>query len=248
MAKGAEDTIDLTDFKGFHYTADDRFIYAKKGRTEYKLAVFTDHLYKLRLMQGVPVLEIDGLRMQLVRDFPTPLDYAKEVVASFGTGIGAGKQVLDTCMGLGYTALEAEKKLSYVITCEKHKEVIELAKWNPWSEKLFSSTRVKVEHADISEKIRDLEAESFNAVIHDPPRFSLAPELYTVRFYSELFRVMVPEARMFHYTGSVGKMRGHDIVSKTASRLKEAGFKNIKANARLQGVFCMKPKPESTAE
>ena len=70
----------LKKFKGDYLVDEDNNLYLKKGEKAMKLSFFDSHYYSLRIFSGVPVLEIDGLRMQLVRDFKTPLDYAKQVV------------------------------------------------------------------------------------------------------------------------------------------------------------------------
>ncbi len=116
-----------------------------------------------------------------------------------------GETVLDTCMGgLGYTAIEASKRGAYVITVEKDKNVIELARINPWSRELFTGGKVQVIQGDVFEVVRRFRDGSFDVVIHDPPRFSLAGQLYSGEFYRELYRVLRPGGRLFHYVGNPG--------------------------------------------
>ncbi len=222
------------------FFTDGSFIYARRGKEAYRLDLFDRHYYKLRLFNGVPILEIDGLRMQLVKDFETPLDYAKEVVGGLHIRPGKMARVLDTCMGLGYTAIESAKKagVGHVTTCEYSEAVIKLAKWNPMSEPLFEKGgKIEVVFGDISELIKTMKPSSFDYIIHDPPRFSLAPQLYSSGFYSELFRVCGPGARIFHYVGSVGKRSGKHIEQGAMKRLMDAEFQRLKYNARLQGIF-----------
>jgi len=222
------------------YFTDGSFIYAKRGKEAYRLDLFDNHYYKLRLFNNVPILEIDGLRMQLVKDFRTPLDYAKEVVHGLRIPVGQKAHVLDTCMGLGYTAIESAKKsgIEHVITCEFSEAVIKLAKWNPFSESLFEKGgKIEVVSGDIAELIKSMRSSSFDYIIHDPPRFSLAPQLYSSAFYADLFRVCKIGARIFHYVGSVGKKSGKHIEQGVMKRLMDAGFKRLKYNARLQGIF-----------
>lgn len=230
-----------------NYLTDGDFIYAERGGEAYRLDIFDKHYYKLRLFNGIPILEIDGLRMQLVRDFETPLDYAKEVVDNLRIPAkhSPPAAVLDTCMGLGYTAIEASKRpgVGSVTTCEFAGPVLKLARWNPFSEPLFEKGgKISVIEGSISERIRDLPASSFDFVIHDPPRFSHAPELYSSAFYKELIRVGRPGCRLFHYVGSVGKKRGKHIETGAARRLSDAGFGRIRHDGRLQGIFAEKPE------
>ena len=120
----------ITKKDGVEYFIEGNFIYARKAHEVFKLALFENNFYKLSLFKGIPILEIDGLRMHLVKEFKNPLDYSKEIAKKLK--IKKTDVVLDTCMGLGYTALEAGKKAKEVVTVEISEAVIELAKWNPW--------------------------------------------------------------------------------------------------------------------
>lgn len=220
------------------YFTDNNFIYAKKDGELFRLALFDQNYYRLRLFNGVPILEIDGLRMHLVRDFKTPLDYSVEVIKKLN--INEDDLVLDSCMGLGYTAIEASKKAARVVTFEISNAVYTLATWNPWSEDLFSE-KIEIKLGDVSEEIKKLENGSFSIIIHDPPRFSIAPGLYSSAFYGQLYRISKKGARIFHYVGSVGHEKGRKIEEEVMKRLKTAGFVDIRHNKLLQGLFFKKP-------
>lgn len=226
------------------YTSDTNFIYAEKNGITMRLDLFDKHYYKLRLVNTVPILEIDGLRMQLVRDFKTPLDYAKEVVKRLQIPKTGEFTVFDSCMGLGYTAIEAAKVLSVklVVTCEFSPAVVTLAQWNPFSDFLFvKDTKIILMKGSSSDLIKDFQSAMFDFVIHDPPRFSHAPDLYSTDFYTNLYRVCKNRARVFHYVGSVGKDKGRKIENEVEKRLLVAGFKDIKYIPRLQGLLFEKP-------
>jgi len=224
------------------YTNDGNFIYAEIGSDSMKLGLFDGHYYKLKLYNDIPILEIDGLRMHLVKDFDSPLDYSKEVVKELKIPSAGEHSVLDTCMGLGYTAIAAAKKKSVksVITCEISEAVINLAQWNPLGEPLFKDKKIVLMRGSAAELIKTFSASTFSFIIHDPPRFSHAPELYSSEFYKEMFRVCKKGARIFHYVGSVGKKKGRNIEKEVEKRLLEAGFKSIKYSKRLQGLFASK--------
>jgi len=230
IAKSADGSVE--------YFSDDRFMYARKGGELYKLAVFDNNFFKLRLYNGVPILEIDGLRMHLVKDFKTPLDYSKADVKKLG--VETGDTVLDTCTGLGYTAIEASLAAEKVVTCEISRAVLALAEWNPWSKKLFKNKKIEIIKGDISEEIKKMDDVSFDAIIHDPPRFSKAGELYSLAFYRELHRCLKHTGKLFHYVGSVGKGRGRSIPDEVTKRLVEAGFREVEYDKRLQSLFCKK--------
>jgi hypothetical protein len=71
-----------------------------------------------------------------------------------------------------------------------------------------------------------LPAGSFDAVLHDPPRFGIAGELYSQAFYEQLARVLKPKGKLFHYTGAPNRLTtGRDVPREVARRLQAAGFK-----------------------
>ena len=65
----------------------------------------------------------------------------------------------------------------------------------------------------------------FDSIIHDPPKFSLAGELYGFEFYSQLFRILKSGGRIFHYVGDpYSKGRGRLFLEGIEKRMKKAGF------------------------
>ncbi len=218
------------------------FIYAWDGKELWKLAVFDEHLYRLRMMNGKPILEIDGIRMHLVKEFRDVFDYSREVVSRLK--IKQDDIVLDTCMGLGYTAIEAGKNADRVTTVELSRAVIALAKWNPWSRELFEKRRMRIEEGkSCFDFVKECKDSSFSVIIHDPPRFSIAGELYSREFYQELNRIGRKNARLYHYVGSFGKGK-RDIMQEVEGRLGEAGWKVVKRNNKVQGLFAVKLRQE----
>jgi hypothetical protein len=84
-------------------------------------------------------------------------------------------------------------------------------------------------------------AASFDSVIHDPPRFSLAGELYSEEFYREIFRVLRRDGRLFHYTGNPHVVKkGSSFVDGVIHRLKAAGFRHVQKVGHLMGVSAQK--------
>jgi spermidine synthase len=59
---------------------------------------------------------------------------------------------------------------------------------------------------DITEQITILPARSVDAILHDPPRFGIAGELYSQAFYDQLARVIRRGGRLFHYTGTPNRL------------------------------------------
>ncbi len=236
MEKITEDKV-----RDIEYFSDGSFIYVKKDEEMTRLAIFDNGYYRLRPWKGIPILEVDGLRMQLVNDFKDPFEYPREVVRALR--IKRGGNVLDTCMGLGYTALALGKKAGHVTTCERSDAVYTLASWNPYSRDMFDQEKYEILRGDISGLITDLKEGTFDAIVHDPPRFSKAGELYSFDFYKSLFRVAKKGSRLFHYVGHPGKSRGRRINLEVRKRLERAGFGKIRNEKRLQGLICEKIIP-----
>jgi len=88
--------------------------------------------------------------------------------------------------------------------------------------------------------IRTLPDQCFDAVLHDPPRFGIAGELYAQSFYDQLARVLRPGGRLFHYTGAPNrKTSGRDVPAEVARRLAKSGFATELA---LDGVYATRSK------
>jgi predicted methyltransferase len=78
---------------------------------------------------------------------------------------------------------------------------------------------------DIAIEVASLPDRAFDAVLHDPPRFGIAGELYSQAFYDHLARVLRPRGILFHYTGTPNKLTsGRDVPKEVARRLRQAGF------------------------
>ena len=78
-------------------------------------------------------------------------------------------------------------------------------------------------------------SQAFDAVLHDPPSFGIAGELYSQTFYDQLARVLKRKGMLFHYTGTPNKLTsGRDVPNEVATRLRRAGFET---ELRLDGVF-----------
>ena len=73
--------------------------------------------------------------------------------------------------------------------------------------------------------MRALASDSVDAILHDPPRFGIAGELYSQVFYDQLARVLRRKGKLFHYTGAPNKLTsGRDVAGEVVKRLRHAGF------------------------
>ena len=65
-----------------------------------------------------------------------------------------------------------------------------------------SRPRLALAQGDIVGEIARMPDASVDAVLHDPPRFGIAGELYSLAFYEQLARVLRRKGRLFHYVGT----------------------------------------------
>lgn len=207
---------------------DDASCFLIRDNSLIKIQLFseqTNKFYKLVPTKDAPTLEISGIRMHVTKEM-SPMEDTKRKLEAIAPVKGF---VLDTCMGLGYTAIFASKTADFVITCEKDENVIEIAHHNPWSKELFNNKKISVLKTDIFKEIKAFKANMFDAVIHDPPRLALASELYSLEFYRQLCRVLKNNGKLYHYTGSPGsRYRKINLSGNVSKRLRIAGFKGIR--------------------
>jgi uncharacterized protein len=214
----------------------DRTIYYWDGEEFAPVSRFSGSLIKLVPTEwGAPTFEIDGIKM-LPTSKESPFEDARRKVALVEP---RGKVLLDTCGGLGYfAACSLEAGVARMLSFEKNADVLWLRTLNPWSpdpDAVASGGRLQLTHADVSQAITQIADASVDALLHDPPRFGIAGELYSQAFYDQLARVLRRGGRLFHYTGSPNKLTSdRDVPREVAKRLEKAGFK---AQLALDGVL-----------
>ncbi len=210
-------------------TCKDRTIYHWDGEAFQPVSRYTTSLIKLVPTQwGPPTFEIDGIKM-LPTATVSPFEDAGRKVSLIQP---RGKVILDTCGGLGYFAAWCLRgQASQVLSFEKNPDVIWLRSLNPWSPEVgnqagnLSGAGLMLTEGDISEQVTLLPAGSVDAILHDPPRFGIAGELYSQLFYDQLARVIRRKGRLYHYTGTPNKLTsGRDVPGEVAKRLRHAGF------------------------
>jgi predicted methyltransferase len=205
-----------------------------------KVTYFSEELqraYSLFPTLSAPTMLVSGITMHRIVDCDPHQDTLNKIKA-------AGKvygDVLDTTMGLGYTAIQAAKTAASVITIELDPTVVDVCKANPWSQELFTNPRItrKVGHAwDVIED--EFADEQFSLIIHDPPMLNMAGELYSLEFYQELHRILKAKGRLFHYIGNPDSKSGAVVTRGTIKRLKDAGFRRVSTQPRAFGVLAVK--------
>lgn len=199
----------------------DRTIYYWLDGAFTPVSRFTTALIKLVPTEwGPPTFEIDGIKMLPTAQI-SPYEDAQRKVDLIEPH---GKIILDTCGGLGYFAAWClQGGARQVQSYEKNPAVIWLRGLNPWSPAAHDA--LTLTQGDIAELIVSLPDASIDAILHDPPRFGIAGELYSQAFYDQLARVLRRKGRLFHYTGTPNKLTsGRDVPNEVAKRLRQAGF------------------------
>jgi len=140
----------------------------------------------------------------------------------------------------GYTAIEAAKTAEHVTTVELDPVAQGIARLNPWSQALFNNPKITQLIGDSFEEIEHFADETFSCIIHDPPTFSLAGDLYSAEFYRQSFRVLKRRGRMFHYIGDPESKSGSRVAKGVVRRLQEAGFTRVVSKPQAFGVAAYK--------
>jgi predicted methyltransferase len=196
----------------------------------------TGRHYSLYPTAGAPTLLISGLPMHRVKDTDPHRDtLAKVKAASLAHG-----RVLDTCTGLGYTAIQAARLADEVITIELDPATQEVARLNPWSQALFDDPKIRRIIGDSYDEVARFDDAAFSRIIHDPPTFALAGDLYSADFYAELYRVLRPGGRLFHYIGDLNSASGGRVWPGVAERLRRAGFQRVTPRPEAFGLVAQR--------
>ncbi len=210
-----------------------------EDRTARKIQFFSETLnraYTLYPTTSAPTMLISGLLMHRIKD----TDPRQDTLAKIKTIAPVAGNVLDTAMGLGYTAIEAARTAETVTTIELDPTVVDICRLNPWSQDLFANDRITRRIGDAFDVVETLEDSAYPRVIHDPPVFSLAGHLYGEDFYRELYRVLTPRGRLFHYIGDLQSRSGAGVARGVRQRLIAAGFKRVIDRPQAFGVAAYK--------
>ena len=183
-----------------------------------------------------PTVLISGVQMHRVRDVD-PWEDTERKIRAIAPVTG---RVLDTCTGLGYTAIAAARTAGEVVTIELDPAMLEVARLNPWSRPLFDNPRIHQIVGDALDEVDAFAPGSFARIIHDPPMFNLAGELYSGEFYRALYRVLAPRGRLYHYIGDPESRSGRSVTNGALRRLQDAGFSRVVRRPDAFGLLAYK--------
>ncbi len=213
------------------------FIVKENGvQTIQTFSEYTNRVCSLLPTKHTPSMLIAGFTMHRIVD----IDPMQDTLKKIATIVPIVGRVLDTATGLGYTAIEAAKTAEQVITIELDPGAQEIAQLNPWSRDLFNNPKIKQVMGDAFEVVANFDDSSFERIIHDPPVFSLAGELYSGAFYRQLYRVLKRGGRLFHYIGNLESKSSGTVTKGALKRLQEAGFTRVVRKPEAFGVVAYK--------
>jgi len=195
-----------------------------------------ERVYTLYPTKSAPTMLVSGLPMHRIKG-TDPWRDTQSKIKALGKVFG---HILDTTTGLGYTAIQAAKTATKVTTIELDPAAQIIARHNPWSQPLFENSKITQVIGDSYDEIETFPDDVFSGIIHDPPMFSLAGELYSGAFYQQAYRVLKPQGVMFHYIGNPESKSGGRITKGVISRLKKAGFSRVVPKPDAFGVAATK--------
>ncbi|MFQ5398236.1 MAG: spermine synthase [Anaerolineae bacterium] len=204
-----------------------------------KIQIYSEafnRFYSLMPTESAPTLLISGIPMHRIKD----TDPRRDTLSKIRALAPITGELLDTTMGLGYTTIEAAKTAVHVTTIELDPLVVEICRHNPWSRGLFGNPKITRLVGDAYDEVEQLADGRFSRILHDPPMFSLAGDLYAVDFYHQLYRILTPRGRLFHYIGDPRSKSGAGVTRGVVRRLQEAGFSRIKPRPQAFGVVAYK--------
>ena len=220
---------------------EDFCYYLNDGKLE-KVAFFSPEsnlYYKLSPTRDWPTIKLSSVPMHRHikvtprEDTETKI---KEIMPVKGN-------VLDTCCGLGYTAIMASNQPDAVKVdvFERDEYVLHIAGLNPHSQALFDSNKIELHKEDVFKGIKKLKDESFDRIIHDPPTYKISPDLYSAVFYKQLYRVMKKGGILYHYAPNPGKTKGSEFYRHIINILMESTrFKDIEYHEKSSGIRAVK--------
>ena len=219
--------------------ANEQVCYHVDGGDVQKIQYFSEtfnRFYSLYPTQSAPTMLVAGFPMHRIKG----TDPYRDTLSKIKAIAPVRGQVLDTTMGLGYTAIEAAKTADQLTTIELDPTVLDICRHNPWSQGLFDSTNITRLIGDAYDVVAEMNDGRFHCIIHDPPTFSLAGELYSAEFYRQLGRILKAKGKLFHYIGDPNSKSGRSVTRGVIPRLQDAGFRYVKPRPQAFGVVAFK--------
>jgi predicted methyltransferase len=234
-----DEIVDIDEFRKIK----ENFCYALEDGELKKMAFFSDDTkfyYKLYPTKDWPTMMFSSTPMHRYSKVSPKEDTLAKIKDITDVSPIKGS-VLDTCCGLGYTAICAADHAKEVRTFERDENVIYLEAINPYSRRLFTDKRIKHNHANVYDEIWTMKDNYFDIIIHDPPTPKYSSLLYSKDFYGELFRIMKNGAVLYHYAPWPHKTRGEDFPKNISKNLEKCGFIVLGYKQSSSGIIAKKP-------
>ena len=195
----------------------------------------TYRYYTLMPTSKAPTMLISGIPMHRIKN-TNPVEDTDRKIKALGKPFG---RILDTSTGLGYTAIQAAITAASVVTIEFDPVVLDICRVNPWSSELFSNPKIHKIIGDSASIVESFPDGIFNAIIHDPPTFQIAGDLYAQSLYQTFYRILKDQGRLFHYIGNPESRSGASVGRGVVERLEAVGF-SVKPKGSAFGVLAKK--------
>ncbi|MGC8621976.1 MAG: methyltransferase domain-containing protein [Caldisphaera sp.] len=181
-----------------------------------------------------PTLFINGSFMHTISvSKPT-----QEAFEKANTLKGISGDVLETGFGLGYSTIWLKKLgVKRIVACEISSDVIDIAKLNPWSKDAFIDKSISIRIVNVAEFVETLPSSSFDGILHDPPNFNKFEYLYSASFYNELYRILKPKGKIYHFIGTKNTENA-GIYKNVTKKLYASGFNKVVYSYR--GIIAIK--------
>ena len=233
------DGYPLVPWHTLEYLADqERKVYLVESDEVEAVTLFSESTRWVRTLAattGAPTVLVSGKPMHRMKDTDPWADTKAKIKT---VGIVKGR-VLDTATGLGYTAILAARMAREVVTVELDPGGLDIARLNPWSQELFTNSKIQQVIGDSYEEVSKFPSAHFEAVLHDPPTTSLGGALYSEEFYRRVKRVLKFGGKFFHYCGDPNSGLGATTTQGVMKRLAQAGFSSVRREPEAFGVSAL---------
>ena len=212
----------------------------RRGARASRFQVFSEDTGRAASLMPVgggfaPTALLAGFSMHRFGVGVDPMEDTERKLAAIAP-IRPGARVLDVCTGLAYTASGAARRGAEVTTVELDRAMTLMCRMNPHSAELFSGN-IRQLYGNGADVVPTLPDASFDRIVHDPPTFALAGELFSETFYAHLLRILKPNGVLYHYIGDPASKSAGNVAKGAAARLKKAGFGGVVIDYEAHGIL-----------
>ena len=221
----------------------------RRGARASRFQVFSEDTGRAASLMPVgggfaPTALLAGFSMHRFGVGVDPMEDTERKLAAIAP-IRPGARVLDVCTGLAYTASGAARRGAEVTTVELDRAMTLMCRMNPHSAELFSGN-IRQLYGNGADVVPTLPDASFDRIVHDPPTFALAGELFSETFYAHLLRILKPKGVLYHYIGDPASKSAGNVAKGAAARLKKAGFGGVVIDYEAHGILAARGRVKAS--